>query len=878
MTMVKMITMFAVFTATMNVKADVIHTYDSEQTISSQLAGNDSVVVNCPQGKFVTFTGDNSFTGGMTVQRGGVVLGHVNAFGAGDIVCHSGTVVRINVSYRSSATTLKTLIERIKVRNSDGTEPVAGQNEPWVSFQVSGDGANNDVDFQAQPYLWLGAATKLTLNGIFTPCDNVYKFGYTGITDKGLAITNLVDNGTTPRSVILRGTSITYLHHHGNKSTYTWTGDTIVESGAILNVASRMPGLSTINGIKRNVFLRDGSTFNGSYVRYVSEVPYPENEFSADVRFDISGTVTFSMYGGINSYMKCWGPITGDGEILCPAACAQYWFLNDNNTFTGTLETQDRPDYPCEIYIGDGDNFSWQGSKIVQCSTTNHIVVLNSNKDCVLPTQFLTKPLVGGYVNKYSNVDGVVVKRGSGTITFAAEFMRYNLGAGTKEHPTLDVEDGAVKFTQGRDVAFGLTEKAYSNSGEIEVADNAVIPVPKSMSSGDEGGAIGLASASLYFSDVKYHPYWTLAYSASSSDGGATVVLISGKRQKGSINSFRRFDVRRKWKLSFDYHTDGRSWGGYGFVLGLHNDGTEAHWGEDTYYDKKAVSTKIYGMKFNIRPSTEENYPTHLAWLKNGSLRSGDGISGVYGGAIVDFSKGYYESAKNNALEFYCVDKLKDNPMHVEMAYDGVENMVVTLTQGETVLSTTNSYAKADIDSLYKDGAYFGILGKSFGGWNTQFVKNVSLLFDDEVKEPNKTISGKLKLKGGTVSAYVDAEPVTATIAADFEIVGATTLSSETDGNALNVSSSAWTFDMTKNPVPVLALTGEMTFASSPITLDFEGEIPTSRTLIVDMTGLAGASRPAFTKSPTLAQNVIISVADDKVYVSEAVGTIIIIK
>ena len=45
------------------------------------------------------------------------------------------------------------VIDRIEVQNPDNL----AESDLWVSFQVQGEGLRNDVDFSAQPYLWLSA-------------------------------------------------------------------------------------------------------------------------------------------------------------------------------------------------------------------------------------------------------------------------------------------------------------------------------------------------------------------------------------------------------------------------------------------------------------------------------------------------------------------------------------------------------------------------------------------------------------------------------------------------------------------------------------------------------------------------------------------------
>ena len=113
------------------------------------------------------------------------------------------------------------------------------ESDLWVSFQVQGEGLRNDVDFSAQPYLWLSAPKSRqgwqndyqTLDGVFTPCGDTYRFGYNYVTYTEtvcLAVDDLCDGPDgTPRGVVFRGPSSQVIGRN-----WTFSGRIRIEDGA----------------------------------------------------------------------------------------------------------------------------------------------------------------------------------------------------------------------------------------------------------------------------------------------------------------------------------------------------------------------------------------------------------------------------------------------------------------------------------------------------------------------------------------------------------------------------------------------------------------------------------------------------------------------
>ena len=246
--------------------AGTVHTYTTAQTVDEVISGDDSVVVSCPAGSVVVFTGANTFTGGTTINSGGVEIANRSALGTGAINCASGTYVNVSVSWRGQATTLtEDVISKIVV-----AQPAVG--EPWVAMRLTDNGLKNDVDFTGQPHLWLcGLEQKTTsshkiLQGIYEPCNNRYQFGYGGTqynaSYTGICVTNLVDapNGDS-RSVLCRGKGTTTFRSDLSGCKITFTGPIVAEDGAYFAANGNGAFGATKSTPSPKLVLREGSLY-----------------------------------------------------------------------------------------------------------------------------------------------------------------------------------------------------------------------------------------------------------------------------------------------------------------------------------------------------------------------------------------------------------------------------------------------------------------------------------------------------------------------------------------------------------------------------------------------------------------------------------------
>ncbi len=395
--------------------------FTSAQTVSEAITGEESVRVACAANTFVSFTGANTYSGGTTIASGGVIVSNVTALGTGPITCASGTAIRICADFTGETDGLQGLIDRIVV------EVAEGESEPWVSFQLMGNGLKNSVDFSKQPYLWLGApgdgASSYAFTGSIVPYDNEYRFGYArgangearGLSIPSSALTDAADG--TPRRVLIRGDGNTSLNGG------SFTGGIVVEGPAFLSVGNG----NGLGSNTTNVTLRNGARIN---------FKNQSQSYPARLAFRIEGTNVFHSCGADREVCTVFkGPIEGWGLIRLTDQ-GGVRFTSPSNTFTGSLRLDSGAAlYGIEIGIGDGANCSWAGDAIIlpdaynNSVRTNNYVKINCSSNVTLTTDLGT-------------TGGPLVKAGSGTLTLAKPFLHTPRRS---DQPIVHVKGGTLR-------------------------------------------------------------------------------------------------------------------------------------------------------------------------------------------------------------------------------------------------------------------------------------------------------------------------------------------------------------------------------------------------------------------------------------------------
>lgn len=586
-----------------------VHTYTSAQTVSTVISGEDSVVVNCGSGNFVTFTGANTFTGGVTIQSGGVVVSSLTALGAsGPISCANGTAIRVCVGYNGTATTLNAaVIDRIQVQG-------VASGEPYVSIQVTGEGVKNSVDFSAQPYLWLGSpnsTTSETLDGTFTPCGDVYRFGYAGgMTGeaRNLIVKGLCDNPTTgaPRSVLVRGSGNATFADAAS----SFTGGVVVEGPSCISIGD---GANFGTGYKSIpdgfVTLRNGGRIN---------LKNSNKNFPFSIRCE--GTNTIHSCGASATVCTILsGAITGWGEFRLTDQ-GGVRFTSPSNTFTGVLRMATTHSvYDIEIGFGDGANCSWAGSEIVQYGQANNIVVVNCDDDFTLNTTI-------------GSAGGRLVKRGKGVLTLPWAFPRKRIRSGL---PVMIIEGGAVKRTAKETTApDGLL--LLKNGGTLDLngvaADSVWLPVGTGSIVNPADGAMVVRGTPM---DGEYVFTGTLGGATTcKTSGGMPWKLTCGTEVNGKLTvdlgtvrlqngvQLAELDVHNAGHVLFDSDTAGD-------IVGLK---TDIWFKGSTWAGSTSAEKMVDGLNYAAthEPTVSTDMSAFNGLLKSGENNSTDGVKGPF--------------------------------------------------------------------------------------------------------------------------------------------------------------------------------------------------------------------------------------------------------
>lgn len=360
------------------------------------------------------------------VQNVTITADNAYAYNASNrLACDSGSKILVTYSYRADGKTLKeSLLDFIDV-----TPSAAGQPDPWVSIRVVGDGLKNDVDFSAQPYLWLGtteSASAIVLDGVFEPYGDVYQLGYGENVSgeyRGLVVKDLRDNPVSgaPRRVRAAGPGNVLLGGG------TYSGGIVAEGPSYLTICSTSDvGTGYRNASVPAITLRN---VDGKAARL--QLKNVNVVYAEDLEIRIDGVNELHSCGAAKTvYTTLKGPVTGSGQIRLTDQGGVH-FTSARNTFDGEIYVSNRQEiYDVEICIGDGVNCSWAGSKITQPSNwTNHIVTVNCGSDFTLDAEL-------------SASGGRLVKKGDGTLTLGKAFPRKPIRT---DIPVLQILGGTVK-------------------------------------------------------------------------------------------------------------------------------------------------------------------------------------------------------------------------------------------------------------------------------------------------------------------------------------------------------------------------------------------------------------------------------------------------
>ena len=415
-------------------------------TYSPAIDGAASVTVNGGPAGVLDLTGDNSYTGGTTVNGGTLSMGHVNALGdpatmtIPDIGIYNGAALKLNVAGIPAS-----IVNRIKP-DSQGYL-ILGTNYAGINLDLTG-----------LPGIKIGTdQANLYYSGVITPEGNVYRTGGGRVAyasgNYGLVLTNLVDDGATPRTLVIDGYGM--VRPSGTYNTYS--GGTIVTNDGTLNLQNdgglgKVPAVPDDDNIyfNRGVF-RPGGNFTISGNRGLTVGP--------------DGMV-MHQWGGYTTTLL--GSLHGSGAITNTDSGAVV-LGGTQNTYDGKLTLNTGT-----INVGNGSNFSWNTNAMVNGVDGTFAVYYNGNLDW---STALGNPLgIGGW--PFLNFR----KTGSGTLTMdVPQFYTRNT----------TIDNGALKIGTLTGIPSG------HNRGNVTVNNLNYVPASKLDVNGFEVTLNGLYGAGI---------------------------------------------------------------------------------------------------------------------------------------------------------------------------------------------------------------------------------------------------------------------------------------------------------------------------------------------------------------------------------------------
>jgi len=395
---------------------------------SPAISGAASVTVNGGPAGVLDLTGNNSYTGGTTITGGTLSMGHVNALGdpakvtVPDIGIYNGAALKLNATGIPAS-----IVNRIKP-DSQGYL-ILGTNYAGINLDLTG-----------LPGIKVGTdQANLYYSGVITPEGNVYRTGGGRVSyasgNYGLVLTNLIDNGATPRTLVIDGYGM--VRPSGTYNTYS--GGTVVTNDGALNLQND-GGLGQVPSVPDD----DNIYFNRGVFR-------PGGNFTINANRGLTvgpDGMVMHQWGGYTTTML--GSLHGSGAITNTDSGAVI-LGGTHNTYDGTLTLNNGT-----INVGNGSNFSWNTNAMVNGIGGTFAVYYNGDLDW---STALGNPLgIGGW--PYFSFR----KTGSGALSM--DVPQFYTGSTT-------VDNGTLKVGVPAGIPFG------HNRGNVTVNNLNYVPASK---------------------------------------------------------------------------------------------------------------------------------------------------------------------------------------------------------------------------------------------------------------------------------------------------------------------------------------------------------------------------------------------------------------
>ena len=376
----------------------------------------------------------------------------------------------------------------------------------------------------------------------------------------------------------------------------------------------------------------------------------------------------------------------------------------------------------------------------------------------------------------------------------------------------------------------------------------------------------GIGALAPHSAQLRYAGDWALSGANWAVAGDASLTNISGRvgaaiapgvaNAVGGLNTTTRIPLDRPFSFSFDFLLTEPKGGsmGDGFAVCLHDGGPNVTAAGTFSYSEEPNSqhlscTSAYGAHLYMMPPSSD-----ICWVKQGKYVTAPG------------------NQRTNTV--FTMNNVWSTPMHVDFTWDGTQNLVLAVSNAKgQSFCWTNSFAGAEIPTLFPNGAYIGLWGRNAGYFVRMVAANVALDFG----QPDSSASlyaGPLTLKDGTVAAVGDVVHAGG-LASALTVDGDATLTTA-DGFALDVASSDWTFNLS-NATARLAFDGGCALSASPITVNLLGEAPVAPRVLADFTAL-GSPALTFVRGADVPSKVQLRYAEGKLSVWSSIGTVVFVR
>lgn len=393
--------------------------------------GAASVTCNGAPAGAVELTGNNAYSGGTTINGGMLSMGHVNALGdpavvtIPDIGIYNGAALKLN-----HADIPASIVNRIKADSSG-----------YIILGVAC--ANLSLDLAGLPGVRVGTDQgTLTYGGAITPDSDAYLTGGGRVAyasgNQGLVLTNLTDNGATPRTLVVDGVGMVRAAA-GN----TYSGGTVVTNDGALHVREDS-GLGAVPAaddpdniyVNRGVFRPGATSFTLNVKRGLTVGP-------DGMILHPNGSQTMTMLGNLNGV----GAITNtdSGTVV---------FGGTGNSWSGALTLTTGT-----IWLGNGANFSWNPD--AKINGTGGTLGVNDNSDHTWSSNVGDSLGSGGFASLGFR------KAGRGTLT--VDVPQTYSGATTIDAGTLKAATGGAVPNGTSRGNLAINNQNYNPIGTLDV-------------------------------------------------------------------------------------------------------------------------------------------------------------------------------------------------------------------------------------------------------------------------------------------------------------------------------------------------------------------------------------------------------------------------